>query len=35
VLIAVNVGVSFWRGRIDLSSEKKFTLTAPVKQMLE
>src|SRR3954471_16404825 len=33
-LIAVNYAVSFWRARIDLTTEKRFTLTPPVKRML-
>lgn len=34
-LVGFNILVSFWRGRIDLTTEKKFTLTRPVKQMLD
>jgi len=34
VLLVINIGASFWSLRFDLSSEKKYTLSAPVKQML-
>ncbi|MDP4128980.1 MAG: gliding motility-associated ABC transporter substrate-binding protein GldG [Bacteroidota bacterium] len=34
VLLVINIGASFWSLRFDLSSERKYTLSAPVKQML-
>jgi gliding-associated putative ABC transporter substrate-binding component GldG len=35
VVILVNILASFWSLRFDLTSEKRYTLSAPVKQMLK
>ncbi|HEY4153808.1 MAG TPA: gliding motility-associated ABC transporter substrate-binding protein GldG [Puia sp.] len=34
LLILINAGASFWSLRFDLTSEKRYTLSAPVKKML-